>query len=415
MLDEFFKVAYAKSQEEEKRANLHNLLKKLPIEDLYKLASGEVTKQAFLEAEKSEEADKPKSWVEKFKDTPFFDQAVALEQEEIQLEMDDLQKRQDKKLEAKMDDNASTWELRDQLKLKRRLLELQATQAEVTGQDPNAVPEEVEAEGDQLADPDAVSTTPPVVPAQTALKAPGEGAVETPPEEKTSAAKMVSMAEVMGRNLARQDFQKEASQRSLLSAGDTAGRILTKTALSMTAVKGLGQGAMGFLKANPGAAAGTALGAAGGLAAGLQKDPQTGQRSIVKGVAGGVLGGAAGAAAGHGAQHFSKSMAHSGGNVGESLAATGRQLKYQAGQAGQAVKGALTSAPQAGAATLSAGPSTAAMAPTMMSGAMKPTVNMPAPGLQRPAAMPSKIPTGMVNGSAFQNPMAPPNPMAFAR
>jgi len=389
MLDEFFKVAYAKSQKEEQQHELHLLLKQLPVEDLYKLASGEVTKQAYLD-ECGTGASAPKQWIDRFKGTPLFDQAVALEQEEIQLEMDDLQKRKERKAERQLED--SLWELKDQIRLKKKLLELQAAQTDVTGQLP--APATAEA---------------PAGPAE----AQGAGAVgqETPNPEKTvkDAAQKVAMAEDLGRQLARQDFRKEAAQRTLLTTGDSAGRVLVKTALDMNAIKGLGQGAMSFLKSNRGAAIGTALGAAGGVAKGLERDPMTGQRSLLKGVAGGALGAAGGAALGHGAEHFAKALPHAGGNVSEALSATGRQMKYQAGRASDAVKGALTGAQPAAAAsgaakTVSMPPSTQAMAagsaPTMLGGAA-PTMNMPNPALRRPAAMPPRIPTGMINGSAF--------------
>lgn len=314
MLDEFMKVAYAKSQREQEQLNLHNLLKQLPVEDLYKLATGEVTKQAYMDAACSPKAGSDSStWIDRFKNTPLFDQAVSLEQEEIQLEMDELQKRKERQAQSQMEQGV--WELRDQLRLKKRLLELQAAQVDITGQLPQAEEEQ------------------------------GAGAVgaEAPNPEQTvqETSSKVAMAETMGRQLARQDFKKEASQRNLLTAGDTAGRLMSKVALDMNAAKGLGQGAMNFLKGNRGAALGAAAGAAGGLAQGLQADPATGQRSLMKGLAGGALGAAGGAAVGHGAQHFTKALPHAGGNVGEALKATGSQLKYQGQQAATAIKGAL--------------------------------------------------------------------------
>jgi hypothetical protein len=57
-----------------------------------------------------------------------------------------------------------------------------------------------------------------------------------------------------------------------------------------------------------------------------------------------VAGAGVGAVVGHGATHFAKAMGHSGGNVAESLGATGRQLKFQGQQAAGAIKGALTPA-----------------------------------------------------------------------
>lgn len=320
MLDAFMKVAYARSRHEQEQLRVHNLLKQLPVEDLYKLATGEVTKQAYLsECAPSNGDGKSATWIDRFKGTPLFDQAVALEQEEIQLEMDELQKRKERQVQSQMQEG--TWELRDQLRLKKRLLELQAAQVDITGQLPQPVAEEQEAGPVEAA------------PAQAAAA----------PSAQKQASAQLRMAENMGRQLAQQDFKKEAMQRTLLSAGDAAGRLMSKTALDMNAMKGLGQGAMNFLKANRGAALGAAAGAAGGAVQGLRVDPATGQRSLMKGLAGGALGAAGGAALGHGAQHFAKALPHAGGNVGQALKATGQQMKYQGQRAAQAVKGAVTS------------------------------------------------------------------------
>jgi len=372
MLTELMKVAY---EQKEKRANqeaVHALLKQFPSEELYKLATGEVTKEAFLD---SGPLDGPKTWIDRFKGSPFFEQAVALEQEEIQLEMDELSKRQQKDQERD-----AVWSLRDQLRLKKRLLELQAAQADVSGQAPSPAPPPQEAQGAGALGQEAPN-----------------------PEKTVTASALVSMADSMGRELAQSDFKtKEASQR-LLQTGDEAGRVLSKLALDMSALKGLGQGAMGFLKANRGAAIGAGVGAIGGLAHGLQKD-QNGQRHLLRGLAEGAAGGVAGAAAGHGVEHFAKAMGHNGGNVGEALNATGRQLKFQGEKAMGAVKGALGGAP--GAAPAAAGTvnpmgKTVPMAAT--SGQLNPTINSPVPmNLKKPAPMGDRIPTGMINGQYFQ-------------
>ena len=339
MLNHFLKVAYARSQAEEDRSRLHNLLKQLPIEDLYKLASGELTKEALLAAESSLETNEPKTWIDKFKGTPLFDQAVGLEQEEIQLEMDQLQKRQEERA-MKDTDSSAVWDLKDQMRLKKKLLDVQLAQLDVTGQMP--MEEEPPMEDPNMT-AGAMAPPPkplPTQPEQTAPKPPSAPPAEepkaTPEKDKMAAAEKIAAAEDMGRRLARQDFQKEARVKELLALGDETGRALTKMAFGMAGLQGLGRSAMNFAKANPGAAIGAGVGAVGGMAKGLQKDPQTGQRSLLKGVAGGVLGGAAGGAAGHAAQGIGSRV------VG------GQGLRQAAGNYANEVKGGFSKTPSVG-------------------------------------------------------------------
>lgn len=308
MLDHFLKIAYDKSVVQAEQDRVHVLLKQLPVDDLYKLATGDMTKEALFDCAPSGNVGHSDSWIDKFKNTPLFEQAVALEQEEIQLEMDELQKRKERTLQSQSESNV--WDLRDQLRLKKRLLDLQAAQADVTGQMPPAPAE-----------------------------AQGAGALgsETPNPEKTVTA-MVQMAETMGRSLARTDFRKEASHRVLVTAGDQAGRSLVgmqKNAFDMNSLKGIGQGAVNLLKTNRGAAIGAGIGAAGGLMHGLQKD-QSGQRHLLSGLAQGAVGGAVGAAAGHAAAGIGKRVQQ------------GQGLMQAAQGYGGEVKGMLNKGPSLG-------------------------------------------------------------------
>lgn len=121
MLNEFLKVAYNKSRAEQEQAEFVDLLKQLPIEELHKIAqSGEVKLASDLMAAES------KSWLDQFKGTPFMEQAVALEQEGLQAEM---ARQQQRSVENQRLQQGYAQE--DQLRTKKKLLELQKAKAEM--------------------------------------------------------------------------------------------------------------------------------------------------------------------------------------------------------------------------------------------------------------------------------------------
>ncbi len=117
MLDTWLKVAYDHTREEKAEADLFATMKQLPMEELHKLAMGGMCS-----------SDRGPDWLDHFKGTPLFEQAIGLEQEDIQLEM--ARKQQS-------DQDRSMWDMRDQLQMKKRLLDIQLAQFEqqqLTGQ-----------------------------------------------------------------------------------------------------------------------------------------------------------------------------------------------------------------------------------------------------------------------------------------
>lgn len=117
MLDTWLKVAYDHSREDKAEADLFATMKQLPIEELHKLAMG-----------MSCGSGSGPDWLDHYKGTPLFEQAIQLEQEDIQLEMA-------RKQQSEQD--RSMWDMRDQLGMKKRLLDIQLAQLEqqqLTGQ-----------------------------------------------------------------------------------------------------------------------------------------------------------------------------------------------------------------------------------------------------------------------------------------
>ena len=117
MLDLFLDAAYSATKvEQEKRAFVENL-KKLPRADLVSLATGE-KKIAHLGCDDGE------SWLDRFKGTELFEQAVALEQQNLELEAQRIQERMQQPPPDQI------WMQQDQIRLQKKLLELQLIQSE---------------------------------------------------------------------------------------------------------------------------------------------------------------------------------------------------------------------------------------------------------------------------------------------
>lgn len=126
MLDSFLEVALrSSSAEQEKRAFINNL-KKLPDEELKKLASGELKMSHYLGCADNQE------WLEKYKGTPLFEQAVALEQQDIQNEASRVQSQLNRPPPDQF------WQMGDQIRLQKRLLDLQLLQSQVAPPTPEA-------------------------------------------------------------------------------------------------------------------------------------------------------------------------------------------------------------------------------------------------------------------------------------
>ena len=127
MLDKFLSSTYRRETATKEKTAMVESLKKLPNELLAKLASGE-TKLSYI-SEKM--GDEQASWLDKFRGTPLAEQALALEQESISAEMENMQKQQQRRAESAAEN--SIYDIQDQIRLKKKLLELQLYQLEVQG------------------------------------------------------------------------------------------------------------------------------------------------------------------------------------------------------------------------------------------------------------------------------------------
>lgn len=295
MLDEFLQVAYQTNGRKQAEFELVGMMEGLPVVELRKLAEGtpiaalygHLDKTAYLDSPCADGA--PKTFLDRFQGSPLFDQAVALEQQELQAEMTDMQKRQERRQQNVADD--TLYDVKDRIRVQKRLLELELAKQELGG---------AAAAGGAGAPP-----APGMTPAQGA-GAPGEVPPEGPEAGasavvgKTAQAKFL-FADNLGREMARVDFAKHAQAVKLAKVGEAAGAAMAKIALGLGdiggAMKGLAAGggalgkAVGFAAKNPGLV-GAGVGAAGGALAG-------GPGHRLEGAAGGAaLGGMAGGVGG---------------------------------------------------------------------------------------------------------------------
>ncbi len=140
MLDAFLEVAYEKEKQASIESEVIENLKQLPDEELHKIVRGE-TKLAF-------HADSGGCWLDQFKGTPMYEQALALETQSLELDVADQQKRQSERQERD-----AIWDQRDAISVQKRMLELDLRKQEAgMGAGGEELPEPVEAEEPEEVD-----------------------------------------------------------------------------------------------------------------------------------------------------------------------------------------------------------------------------------------------------------------------
>jgi DNA-binding protein H-NS len=128
MLDTFLTVAYQKTKKAEAQDRQVELLKKLPNDLLFKIASGQEKLGYGAMASLGGGCE---DWIEKFQGTPLLQEAVALRKEELELEMAEAQHRQqeDQHYQAVSAERQQNTVARDELCIKKKMLELQLVES----------------------------------------------------------------------------------------------------------------------------------------------------------------------------------------------------------------------------------------------------------------------------------------------
>lgn len=352
MLDAFLAVAYDHETRHTENVKLAKVLKSLPIEDLQKLASGEA-KLAFEDCDDSGD----KTWIGKYKGTPLFDQALALEKADLEAEV----------ARTQADTTPSPYEemnkTRDNIRVQKKMLDLDLVEVMNGGASGPA------QAGGQSAGPDQPMTVIPNADAQGS-GAPGNAGGDEGPQKLSSFAARFEKAAISGglidkavvntvakgaltparaahaAELGKKVMNKGVSMAggmgkttggaamSLIHQGAHMSDLASKMAMAKAALdmKGLGTAALNMAKAHP-QAIGAGVGAVGGAIAG-------GPDHRLSGAAGGA---ALGAGAGHAASGIAGKMSGPGGkslidaakSYGSGLAAKAKGAVMPAGNPAQ--------------------------------------------------------------------------------
>jgi len=121
MLDKFLEVAYEQTKQASLKQQVLTELKKLPDSELHKIASGEVKISCMGED----------NWLDKFKCSPLYQDAVALEEQRLEADIADQQRRASEKSTSD-----ERWAVRDSLNVKKRMLELDLRKSELSDEGP---------------------------------------------------------------------------------------------------------------------------------------------------------------------------------------------------------------------------------------------------------------------------------------
>lgn len=172
MLDAFLEVVAERTKRASADARREELLAKLPLTDLLKVASGEA-----LPKEGSGDGC---SWLDKFRGTPLLDEAIVIEKAELDLQMRENEIRQaERELREQSGGFDGMWAERDNLAIRRRLLDLELVGADVSS------PEDAELEEGGEEPMDAPAATPAAAaPAEVTAPAVEEPAAAPPPKSK---------------------------------------------------------------------------------------------------------------------------------------------------------------------------------------------------------------------------------------
>jgi colicin import membrane protein len=242
MIDEFVSTVYESKVREEQTAKLAAAMTSLPTSELKKIA------RYGLGMPMNE------PWIDKYKGTPLFEQAMQLEQQYLQLELQ--QNEADNLRQQSWNANDQLRAAQDALCVQKRMLDLQLATHEHQANAEEEAAEQVQAE-------------------QAAMQAAAQ-----PPAPEPAAAPSPEVV-------------KAAAARMRI-------RLMQKEALSMPSMKAVGSAAGNLLRRNQPAALGAGVGAAaGGIGAGASGEDGF---SLRRALGGAALGAAGGAAAGKATQ-----------------------------------------------------------------------------------------------------------------
>lgn len=278
MLDSFLKVAVRGQMKKQASVRLGELMRKLPWDERVKIASGksELNKVAYLDS--CTPSGGHESWLDRFKGTPLFDQAIAIEQKDLEQRMADRERRQEQDEAFKVQDAS-----RDELMIQRKLLDLELAKLEA-GQPAHDEGSPVEEAAEHIEEAPAVvpAVAAPAVEKEPKTQVDVKTAALTSAREKIASARYNDLTEMERAAIGAELCKAAGIGGAMLQGAKGIGNFLGNTAGNLKAVHGMGgmagvrnvlphmlkggiQRAAQFAMENPAAAgglAGTALGGA---------------------------------------------------------------------------------------------------------------------------------------------------------
>jgi len=124
MLHEFLEALYENEKKASAEDELTEMFKRFPLEEIPKVATVVSSVNPKQACHLSGDGHK---WLTQFQGTPLYEQAVALEEEELQAEAADIERR----IASRQNEN--TWDKKDMVTLRKRMLDLELSKLKAQG------------------------------------------------------------------------------------------------------------------------------------------------------------------------------------------------------------------------------------------------------------------------------------------
>ncbi len=206
MLDKFLEVACSADQQRGARNDMAEGFMQLPVEELQKIASGEV-KLAYYDDD---------HWLCKFKETEFYDDALGIETQMLELDakMQEIQLADSEERTERSDMRSEIYSAQDGLRLKRKLLELELRKAELAAMGGGDVAPEEGAEAAASFDPEAEESPEEEAAEEAeAVEAEPEAEAAPPDPEKMASAMFFARANAVMAKFAAEKSEKKGKPK----------------------------------------------------------------------------------------------------------------------------------------------------------------------------------------------------------
>jgi len=164
MLDLFLEAAYTKTKQAESAASMQSVLEQLPIDELLAISKGESSLNKLAHYGGGDDA---MCWLEHFQGTPLYEEALAIEKRQLELDM---------QRNADQQKSQGVYNEQDVLRVKRRSLELQLAEQAGGG-------DELQVEAPEGSPEGVAQTAAPAPSGEGAMNVAKVAATEITPEE----------------------------------------------------------------------------------------------------------------------------------------------------------------------------------------------------------------------------------------